>query len=48
MYVIINVDNLYEIINAIAYIAIHELYLLGTTCVGQLCVNHADELFNAM
>jgi len=41
-------DNLNEFIIAIGYIVAHELYLLGTTFIGQLMVNHADELFNAM
>jgi len=41
-------DNLNEFIIAISYIIGHELYLFATTFVGQLIVNHADELFNAM
>jgi len=41
-------NNFNEFIIAISYIIGHELYLLGTTFIGQLMVNHADELFNAM
>ncbi|XP_011706890.1 PREDICTED: uncharacterized protein LOC105462061 [Wasmannia auropunctata] len=41
-------DNLIGILITIGYIGGHELYIFGTSFLGQLMVNHADEFFNSI
>ncbi|XP_036138654.1 uncharacterized protein LOC105839791 isoform X2 [Monomorium pharaonis] len=48
LYTIICMDNFIELMIAVSYIMGHEFYLFGTAYLGQLMVNHADELFDAI
>ncbi|XP_011861313.1 PREDICTED: uncharacterized protein LOC105558318 isoform X2 [Vollenhovia emeryi] len=45
LFAIISMDDFMEFMIATCYIIGHELYLFGTTFLGQLMVNYADELF---